>query len=72
MHNKSSEDIEQVTIECSDPTKWNTKALLSNTTTIDEDILEEQLKSKSASWWDGILEKLWKCISSSSPKANII
>ena len=39
MRNKSSEDIEQVTIECSDPANWKTKALLLNTTTIDEEIL---------------------------------
>ena len=71
MPNKSCEGIEQILVTCSDPSQWKTKALLEQSTTLDEDMVEKKFQEKAGNWLEKKVNKLWECFQV-APKKNIV
>ena len=71
MPNKSCEGIEQILVTCNDPSQWKTKALLEQSTTLDEDMVEKKFQEKAGNWLEKSVNRLWSLFEV-SPKKNIV
>ena len=71
MPNKSCEGIEQIVVTCNDPSQWKTKALLEQSTTLDEYMVEKKFQEKAGNWLEKSVNRLWSLFEV-SPKKNIV
>ena len=56
---------------CNDPSQWKTKALLEQSTTLDEDMVEKKFQEKAGNWLEKSVNRLWSLFEV-SPKKNIV
>ena len=62
VQNKSCDSIEQIQIQCDDPLKWSTKAILEHSLTLDEEICEAKIEALKQGGFINSINQLWELL----------